>query len=332
VTPEDRFVARLREMLAEDPRVLLGPGDDAALVRETAGGALAVTTDMQVEGVDFLPNEDPHRLGRRALAVNLSDLAAMGAMPEFFLLSIGFSPEKGEDFPLAVARGTLSRATPLAVSLIGGDLSRSPQTIVSIALWGRTESRTAPRSGSSPGDLLFLSGFPGRAAAGLHLARRLSAGGPPAALAPEYAGELLAAYRDPEPRVALGLELSRRNLWSAAIDVSDGVGMDAGRLARASGLRAVIEKDRLPVSPALAAFGVLEAKNPLDWILSGGDDYELLFAARASARETVESIASRGVPVTLIGRLEHGEGAVLRDGNGDREISGLGHDHFEGRA
>jgi thiamine-monophosphate kinase len=331
VTPEERFVERLRAMLPADPRVILGPGDDAALVR-SSDGELAVTTDMLVEGVDFLPDEDPQRLGRRALAVNLSDLAAMGARPEFFLLSIGFSPEKGEDFPLAVARGALSRATSLAVSLIGGDLSSSPQTIVSIVLWGRTESRTAPRSGGSPGDLLFLSGFPGRAAAGLRLARRLSAGGSPAALAPEHAGELLAAYRDPEPRVALGLELSRRNLWSAAIDVSDGVGMDAGRLARASGLRAVIEKDRLPVSPALAAFGVLEDADPLDWILSGGDDYELLFSAPASARETVESLASREVPVTLVGRLEHGEGAVLRDGDGDRDISGLGYDHFDGRA
>jgi thiamine-monophosphate kinase len=331
VTPEERFVERLRAMLPADPRVILGPGDDAALVR-SSDGELAVTTDMLVEGVDFLPDEDPQRLGRRALAVNLSDLAAMGAVPEFFLLSIGFSPEKGEDFPLAVARGALSRATPLAVSLIGGDLSSSPQTIVSIALWGRTESRTAPRSGGSPGDLVFLSGFPGRAAAGLRLARRLSAGGSAAALSQEHAGELLAAYRDPEPRVALGLELSRRNLWSAAIDVSDGVGMDAGRLARASGLRTVIEKDRLPVSPALAAFGILEGKDPLYWILSGGDDYELLFAAPASARETVESLAGREVPVTLVGRLEHGEGAVLRDRDGDRDISGLGYDHFEGRA
>jgi thiamine-monophosphate kinase len=331
VTPEENFVERLRAMLPEDPRVTLGPGDDAALVRSSSG-EFAVTTDMLVESVDFLPDEDPHRLGRRALAVNLSDLAAMGARPEFFLLSIGFSTEKGEDFPLAVARGALSRAQPFSVSLIGGDLSSSPLTIVSIALWGRTESRAALRSGASSGDLLFLSGFPGRAAAGLSLARRLRQGGPPAPLAPELAAELLAAYRDPEPRVALGLELSKRDLWSAAIDVSDGLGMDAGRLARASGLRAVIEKDRLPVSPALAAFGLLKDADPLDWILSGGDDYELLFTAPASAREAIESLATREVPVTLVGRIERGEGAVLRGRAGDQEISGMGYDHFEGRA
>ena len=331
MTPEDRFVARLRELLAEDPRVLLGPGDDAALVREP-GGVLAVTTDMLVEGVDFLPDEDPQRLGRRALAVNLSDLAAMGAEPAFFLLSIGFSPEKGEDFPLAVARGALSRAEPLAIALVGGDLSRSPRTIVSIALWGRAEPRTALRSSGSPGDSLFLSGFPGRAAAGLHLASRGPNGQEPARLAPEYARELLAAYRDPEPRLSLGLELSRRNLWSAAIDVSDGVGIDAGRLARASGLRAVIETARLPLSPALLAFSESEGEDPLDGILSGGDDYELLFAAPASARQAVEALASREVPVTRIGHLEPGRGAVLRGPDGDREITGLGHDHFARRA
>jgi thiamine-monophosphate kinase len=329
VKPEDRFVARLKEMLAEDPRVLLGPGDDAALVREGNGGALAVTTDMLVEGVDFLPDEDPQTLGRRAFAVNLSDLAAMGAEPAFFLLSIGFSPEKGEDFPLDVARGALSRAEPLAVALVGGDLSRSPQTIVSIALWGRAGSRTARRSGGSPGDSLFLSGFPGRAAAGLCLARRGKEG---PRLAPEHVRELLAAYRDPEPRLALGLELSRRQLWSAAIDVSDGLGLDAGRLAHASGLRAVIETERLPVSPALLAFSESEGQDPLDGILSGGDDYELLFAAPASARAAVEALATAEVPVTRIGHLEPGRGAVLRGPDGDREIAGLGHDHFEGRA
>jgi thiamine-monophosphate kinase len=159
----------------------------------------------------------------------------------------------------------------------------------------------------------------------------LKEGGLPAALEPEHAADLLAAYRDPEPRVALGHELSRRSLWSAAIDVSDGLGMDAGRLARASGLRAVIEKARLPVSPALSAFAARGAADPLDWILSGGDDYELLFAAPARARRAIEALASREVPVTHVGHLEPGAGAVLRGREGDREIAGLGHDHFEAR-
>jgi len=328
---EDRFVERLREMLPASERVTVGPGDDAAVL-QVESGDLVVTTDLVVEGVDFLPETDAEMIGRRALAVNLSDLAAMGARPEFFLLSIGFSAQKGEAFPLAVARGALSRARPLGVSLIGGDLSSCQQTVVSIALWGRAESRPALRSGASAGDLLFVSGFPGRAAAGLCLARGLGGGsGGPAGLAPEQAGELLAAYRDPEPRVALGLELSRRHLWSAAIDVSDGIGVDAARLARASGLRAVIEKASLPVSLALAAFGALENKEPLDWILGGGDDYELLFAAPESALAAIGTLASREVPITRIGRLEKGEGAVLRDRGRESDIASVGHDHLERR-
>jgi len=316
-------------MLPASERVLVGPGDDAAVVRVESGN-LVVTTDMVVEAVDFLPETEPESVGRRALAVNLSDLAAMGARPEFFLLSIAFSAEKGEDFPLALARGALSRAAPLGVDLVGGDLSTCPQTIVSVALWGRAEARATLRSGASAGDCLFVSGFPGRAAAGLALALR-SPGSRPAGLADAQAAELLAAYHDPEPRVALGLELSRRNLWTAAIDVSDGIGVDASRLARASGLRAVIEKERLPVSPALEAAGELQEKDPFAWILGGGDDYELLFAAPESAAGAIESLSSREVPITRIGRLEQGEGAHLREDGRERDISSLGHDHFEAR-
>ncbi len=331
VKGEDRFVERLRAMLPASESVTVGPGDDAAVVRVESGD-LVVTTDLVVEGVDFLPETDPEEIGRRALAVNLSDLAAMGARPEFFLLSIGFQARRGEDFPLAVARGALSRARPLGVNLVGGDLSSSPQTIVSIALWGRAESRPALRSGAKAGDLLFISGFPGRAAAGLSLARGLAEEpGGPARLGSEQAGELLAAYRDPEPRVALGLELSRRRLWSAAIDVSDGTGVDAARLARASGLRAVIERERLPVSPALEAFAALQKKDPFGWILGGGDDYELLFAAPKNALAAIGRLSSKEVPITRIGRLEKGDGVVLRDGGKDTDIASLGYDHFERR-
>ncbi|HYV40982.1 MAG TPA: AIR synthase-related protein, partial [Thermoanaerobaculia bacterium] len=140
-----------------------------------------------------------------------------------------------------------------------------------------------------------------------------------------------AAYRDPEPRVALGLELSRRNLWNGAIDVSDGIGVDAARLARASGLRAVIEKERLPVSPALETLASLQKKDPFDWILGGGDDYELLFAAPVSALAGIGRLASREVPITRIGRLEKGKGTVVSDRDRERDIASVGHDHFERR-
>jgi thiamine-monophosphate kinase len=332
--PEDRFVQRLRALLALDERVRIGPGDDAA-VFSTQDGEHAVTTDMLVESVDFPSEENPDSIGRRAIAVNLSDLAAMGARPEFFLLSIGWAPSRGEDFPLAIARGALSRAGPLGVSLVGGDLSRAPVTVVSVALWGRSEGVWLTRSAARPGDLLFLSGYVGRAAAGLRLASRGLAPDPRlSGLLPEQERELLAAYRDPEPRMALGLDLARERLAHAAIDVSDGLGVDAARLARSSGIKAVLERERIPLSPALAAFAQREGVDPVEWMLAGGDDYELLFAAPETALTLL--LAGRrgwGVSVTRIGSFETGQGAVLRDARGEeRDIADIGHDHFEARS
>lgn len=326
VSREDGFVERLRALLPEDERLLVGPGDDAAVVRVDAG-SLVATTDLLVEGVDFLAGTPPEKIGRRALAVNLSDLAAMGARPEFFLLSIGFPPEKGEEFPLGVARGALALASRWGATLAGGDLSSSSAVVISVALWGRPERLPLLRSGGRPGDLLYLSGFPGRAAAGLRLASRNSN----AAIAPDPERDLLDAYEDPEPRVALGLELSRRGLATSAIDVSDGLGIDAGRLARASGVRAVIEEARLPLSPSLAAAAKALGTDPLLWMLEGGDDYELLFAARPDDASAVEGLASAAVPVTRIGRLEEGAGAVAMGARGERDISASGWDHFERR-
>ena len=328
MTREDSFVRRLAEELPRCERVLVGPGDDAAVVAASQG-PLVLTTDLLVEGVDFLPGEDPFAVGRRAMAVNLSDLAAMGAVPEHFLLSIGFRPPRGEEYALAVARGALSRATPLGTALVGGDLSSADRTIVSVALLGRPAAAPLLRSGARAGDLLYLSGFPGRAAAGLALERARAESRPaPAGLSETDARELAAAFRDPEPRLALGLALAKGGLASAAIDVSDGLGVDAARLADASGLSAVLEAERLPVSPALAAFARSSGEDPIEMILSGGDDYELLFAVPPEKAREIPAAGPEGVPLHRIGRLEHGRGAVLRSAAGDRDVGGLGWDHF----
>jgi thiamine-monophosphate kinase len=324
---EDRFVRRLLAELPPSPAgVRVGPGDDAAVV-ETTAGLSAITTDMLVEGVDFLPGEPPEAVGRRAMAVNLSDLAAMGARPQHFLLSIAFPAARGEAYPLAVARGALSRATPLSLSLIGGDLSDAPITVVSIALWGRPEKEPMLRGGARAGDLLFLSGHPGRAAAGLRLARARAEGRSCApGLPDEAARELLAAYKDPEPRVSLGLSIA--GIATAAIDVSDGLGIDAGRLAEASGARAVLERERLPISPALGDFAEREGLDPIELLLSGGDDYELLFSVPPQRAREIPREAPGGTAIRQIGRVEAGRGAVLRGDSGERDIGELGHDHL----
>jgi thiamine-monophosphate kinase len=321
---EDRFLDKLRALRTPDERLLLPPGDDAAVVR-AASGDLAATTDTMVEGIDFLPGQDPESLGRRILAINLSDLAAIGAAPEFFLLTLCFPPERGEQWALSVCRGALARARDFGVLLAGGDLSSAPLAMLSVALWGRPPKRPITRSGGRPGDALFMTGWPGRAAAGLWLAKSPDRFG---GLSPEHRRELLAAYRDPEPRLAAGEALAQRGLATAAIDVSDGVGIDAGRLSRASGVRAVLESARLPVAPAIASLGEISGLDPRDWVLAGGDDYELLFSA-APDREAEVLGLDVGVPIVRVGHLEEGSGAIARDRRGERDVSEMGYDHFE---
>ncbi|MET0619210.1 MAG: thiamine-phosphate kinase [Thermoanaerobaculia bacterium] len=326
VTGEDRIVDKIRGLATNSPGLTIGPGDDAAVV-DRAAGLLAATTDMLVEGVDFLPGEDPERLGRRAVAVNLSDLAAMGAEPEFFLLSIAVPADRGEEVPLGIVRGAIARAAAHGAALAGGDLSAAPLLVVSIAFWGRPAGDPLTRSGASPGDLVYVTGHPGDAAAGLRLAAAVSPDLLDLAAADRQS--LLAAFRDPEPRVAFGAWLGRERLATAAIDVSDGLGLDAGRLARASGVRLSLERERLPVSPALAAFGAASGVDPIELAIAGGDDYELLFTVReADAPRLADKADALDVPIRAIGRVSSGSGAVLSDSRNERDIASLGHDHF----
>jgi thiamine-monophosphate kinase len=336
VKREDRLVEKIRTLAGGSPSLVLGPGDDAAIVSRAAG-LLAATTDMLVEGVDFLPGEDPERLGRRAAAVNLSDLAAMGAEPEFFLLSIALPATASEDVALGIARGAMARSARYGAALAGGDLSAAPLLVISIAFWGRPASEPLRRSGAQPGDLVYVSGHPGEAAAGLRLARLIAAfraNGSDASRIPELSSEdqkqLLSAFQDPEPRVELGALLARERLATAAIDISDGLGIDAGRLSRASGVRLTLERDRLPVSTALAAFSALEELDPVELAIGGGDDYELLFTVREADASRLPEHASRlGVPLRAIGRVSRGDGVVLADPLGERDIAAIGHDHFD---
>ena len=326
---EDRFVQRLRLLLPDDQDLLVGPGDDAAVLRGSLS-EVVLTTDLLVEGVDFLTGEDPVRLGRRAVAVSLSDSAAMGARPRFFLLSIALPAALGEDAALSICRGAIERGREHGATLVGGDLSRAPAVYVSVALWGELDGPAVTRSGARPGDALWLTGFPGRAAAGLRIARRIAAGGAAAAKVGSGESELLDAFRDPRPPVDLALDLARAGRMRAAIDVSDGLGIDADRLARASGVRVVLERSLLPVSPALAAFASASSEDPVDWILAGGDDYENHFAAGEDETGEIERL-SAGRTVSRVGRVEAGSGAVLAEAGSERDVSDLGHDHLETR-
>lgn len=334
---EDRFVDRLREKVAGSVELLVGPGDDAAVFRSE--GLLVVTTDTLVESVDFLSGEDPARLGRRAVSVALSDLAAMGAWPAFFLLTIGFPESASEELPLEIAVAAAARAQEFGAVLAGGDVSRAAETFLSVAVWGKPAGKPILRSGARSGDVLFLSGWPGEAAAGLALARA-RAGLATGTTAPAWTPEelpvpdltrLLAAYREPEPRLALGRALAVDGLATAAIDVSDGLGKDSARLARSSKVRLVIESDSLPLSPALRSFGKLARVDPVETALGGGDDYELLFTVSpADAGRFADPPPDWGVEVRRVGRVEPGAGAFLEEERGLRPVGDRGFDHFGG--
>ncbi len=336
---EDRFVERLREALPGGERLLVGPGDDAAVV-EAGAGPLVATTDTTVEGIDFLSGEPPERVGRRAVSVAFSDLAAMGAWPEFFLLTIGLPESAGEDFALALALSAAKRGEEFGAPLAGGDLTRAMEVFLSVSAWGRPEGEPIRRSGARPGDFVFVSGWPGEAAAGLAIARaragldpgRGAGGWTPEMLPTADQTRLLAAYRDPEPRLPLGRALARERLATAAIDVSDGLGIDAARLARASRVRLVFEREGLPLSPALLSFASLAGRDPIETALAGGDDYELLFTTPAeSAGRFADPPPEWGVAVRSVGRVETGDGAFLEDERGMQPVGHLGFDHFAGR-
>jgi thiamine-monophosphate kinase len=298
-------------LIARHFRPLAGPGaldlsDDAALLDPPAGRQLVLAADAMVAGVHFLPDDPPETIGRKLLRVNLSDLAAMGAAPLGYLMTCAFPRGTEDRWIAAFAAGLAADQAEFGLAVLGGDtVSTTGPASFSLTILGSVAPGMAlRRAGARPGDEVWVSGTIGDGALGLlALTGRL----PPDA-------HLAERYRLPRPRLALGARLP--GLARAAMDVSDGLVQDLGHLARAGGCGAVIEAARLPLSPpartALAADPALLAK-----ILSGGDDYELLFAAApADADQLCAAGAAAGVAVTRIGRFTQGEGVTVLDGAG----------------
>jgi thiamine-monophosphate kinase len=291
---------------------VLGVGDDAALIRPRPDCELAVSTDMLVAGTHFLPDTDPEDLGWKTLAVNLSDLAAMGALPRWALLAAAL-PAATESWLERFARGLFACADAFDVDVIGGDTTKGPRNFCVTIIGEVPAGRALLRSGARHGDDIWVSGRPGRAALGLaHLQGRQS-------LAEPALGDCLAALHRPQPRVALGLAL--RGLANAAIDVSDGLLADLDHILDASGLSATL---RLP---ALPPPGIER-----DCLLAGGDDYELVFTAPADRRDQIVQLASTlALPLSRIGCTEPGNAGAVRlfDDRGQPvELDRRGFDHF----
>lgn len=324
---EFRLIDRIRELTAQGrDDVRLGIGDDAALLAVPEGQELAVAIDTMVEGVHFLPGAAPADLGWKALAVNLSDLAAMGATPAWALLALTLprdgSPETARGFVDGFAQGFARLAQMHRLALVGGDTTRGPLA-VSVAVHGFVPpGKALRREGARVGDLVMVTGTLGDAAAGLHL---LEQGGQDARDGAQVAFLVERLHR-PVPRVAAGLAL--RGRASACLDVSDGLLADLGHLCVASGVGAEIESVLLPRSSALLS--LFDEASAREFALGGGDDYELCFTVPpALAAEVQADLARLGCGATRIGRIVEGEDVRVRGGDGAwLAPSRRGWDHF----
>ena len=303
-------------------RAALGVGDDCALFAVAPGMTLAVSSDMLVEGRHFVSTVSPERLGHKALAVNLSDLAACGARPLAFTLALAL-PSADEAFLAPFARGLLALADRHDCELVGGDTTRGPLTIA-ITVFGEVATGAALlRSGARPGDDVYVSGTLGDARLALEVLR-----GTIAVDGAAFA-RVRRAMEEPQPRVGLGLALA--GIATSAIDVSDGLNGDLGHVLDRSGVAAVVDVDALPRSADLASQAVALQR---ECLLAGGDDYELVFTASVECRGAVaEAAAAAATTVTRVGRIESGRGLRFVDGAG-RGIAGpaSSFDHFRAAA
>jgi len=311
-----------RHFTRATPGTVLGPGDDCALIAPGPGMELAITTDMLVAGTHFFPDTDPERLGWKTLAVNLSDLAAMGAAPRWVTLA-GSLPAAEEAWIAAFARGFFACAERYGVDVIGGDTTRGPCNFCVTAIGELPAGQALRRDGAQANDDIWVSGKPGIAGLGLaHLQGKIE-------LPEPWKKLCITALEKPQPRLALGLAL--RGIASAAIDVSDGLLADLGHIAKRSQLAAAVHLTQLPHLPK----GIDRAL-ALDCQLAGGDDYELCFTAAPAQRLAIGQIAADlELPLWCIGEMRTGEGetagvvTVYDPDDNPVTFDHTGYDHFE---
>jgi thiamine-monophosphate kinase len=306
--------------------VVVGPGDDAAVLEPERGTLDVVTTDASVEGVHFdrrfVP---PGAVGHRAAAVNLSDLAAMGAQPRALLLSLVLPDSLTIDELDALVDGFLAAAAPHKAALVGGNITRSTgPLVVDVTAIGSVRRRNVlRRAGARPGDSVYVTGRVGCAEAGLELLQK--GGGIPDAL--QHAA---AAYLRPEPRVRAGVLLARNRCASSCMDLSDGLADAVRQVAEASGVGMVIDGRAVPLDAAVRTWQEEQGREALERALVGGDDYELLFTVRPSKARRfrgVLRVMGTDLPITRIGMVTKDRQLRIEDGSGGRELP-QGYEHF----
>lgn len=316
------LIDRIAGKVKRHSGVELGIGDDAAAIAPTPGTVTLATSDMLVEGVHFdLSLCDFLTLGRKSLAVNLSDIAAMGAIPRSFLLSVALPSSITVDAMDLFCTGLMERADQFDVALIGGDTCASRSGfVISVTLLGEQRPElVVKRSGACPGDLICVTGTIGDSALGLELLRR-----------GVRDGRAVERHLDPLPRVREGVRLAESRLATAMIDVSDGVLADLGHILKQSAAGATIEIESLPFSDGYADQCLALGRDPIQLALSGGEDYELLFTMPPEARGSVETLfADAALRLTVIGVVTDSGRLVVRAADGTEYVpAGKGYNHF----
>ncbi|MGA9853826.1 MAG: thiamine-phosphate kinase [Gammaproteobacteria bacterium] len=297
--------------------VRLGIGDDAAILRVPPGQELVASVDSLIAGVHFPEDLSAAAIGHRALAVNLSDLAAMGAAPIWGLLALSL-PRVDEKWIREFARGFFTLAQRYRVALVGGNLARGPLNIT-VTVHGLVPAGQALlRSGAQPGNQVYVTGWLGDAAAGLHMLQ--------ASMRITETDSCVQRFCFPEPRIQAGLAL--RDIASSAIDISDGLAADLGHLLQASGVGARLQVDQLPLSPSLLQHRI--RNEAVNLALSGGDDYELCFTVPGERIPLLESHAREfGCSVTRVGEITASKDLrCLKDDNTDWPLPVAGYKHF----
>lgn len=325
---ERELIEELRRLFGPPPpEVILGIGDDCAVLPGRPGEYLLWTSDTLVEGIHFdLRYTSWRQLGGKALAVNLSDIAAMGGEPWGALLSLGWHPKWRLELALELAAGLRELAERCQVAVIGGDTVRSPgPVIINLTVLGRVpQDELCRRDGARPGDRIYVTGPLGLAAAGLAaLQAQLT-------LPEEILAPLRMALLEPQPQLAAGRLLARHRWATALIDLSDGVAADLSQICRASGVGALVFGEQVPIPPAVTLAAAQLKRRPLDLALQGGEDYQLLFTADPrNEGAMIKAFTAAGLPQPCpIGVIVPGAGVRLQSAAGEEDLTGGGFDHF----
>ena len=325
---ERALIARIKARVSMPSWVVVGPGDDAAVIRPERGSFDVLTTDAQVEGIHFdrrfVP---PDAIGHRALAVNLSDLAAMGASPRAALLSLVLPSSLAVGDFEQLVDGVLAVGAAYRVTLIGGNITQTdgPLTVDITAIGSAKPRKILNRAGARPGDAVYVTGALGQAAIGL---QRLQAAG---RIGPDGPSDpCVVRYLKPQPRVRAGMLLGRNRAASSCMDVSDGLADCVRQVAETSGVGITLDAAAIPVPPEVREAQERRGRDPLEAALSGGDDYELFFTVRPAHRGRLRSVCQHlgDLPITRIGVVTKGQELLVRDGDRTRPLP-TGYEHFK---